>query len=268
MGFNGLSCVFVDQWADSVVDFSSQFSTSSWSAAQTLGEPNTFVYGDQGTAWAPQTQNGTVEHITVEFATPVFATGATIRETYGNGFVTSVEVVDQSDALHNVWSGVDPSQPGTPVDYMVNWPETAFLVKGLKITTDTDHDPSAYEEIDAIQLHGNVVAGGSPGYVETDLGDVLFYDYDNVGTAQNWRADDGGWTLNFPAGFTFDFYGVPHTSVDVTSTELGSVVKTKTLVVAFNAIAIAFLFAFKNLYRLVERLMKKSTGGRRWMMPR
>ncbi len=140
------------QWAATVTSFSSEFSSSDWSANQTLGAPDTFSYGDFATAWAPASINGNLEFITVEFDTPVFATGFSIFETLGNGAVYQVDVVDMSDALHTVWTGVDPSAPGTVVEFSIDFAQTAFLVKGLKVYTDTDHDLGNYEEIDAIQL--------------------------------------------------------------------------------------------------------------------
>jgi hypothetical protein len=148
----------VDQYATSVIDFSSQWSSGGWSAAQTLGAPDTFAYGDIFTSWAPLTINGTNEFISVGFDTPVYANGATIRETYGNGFVTQIDVIDTSSVFHTVWSGTDLSLPGSPVDFLASWATTSFLVTGLKIYTNTDHDLGAWEEIDSIQLHGNTVA--------------------------------------------------------------------------------------------------------------
>src|SRR5207253_8076831 len=37
------------------------------------------------------------------------------------------------------------------------------------------------------------------------------------GVAQNWKADDNYWTLNFPAAFSFPFYDGVYTSVYVSS---------------------------------------------------
>src|SRR5262249_26110950 len=140
------------QYASVVIGFSSQWSPTDWSAAQVLGLPDTFLYEDLPTAWSPAPQNGTAEYVTLGFATPVFTDGVTIRETQGNGFVTQVDVLDMSDVLHTVWAGVDPSLPGTPVDFFVSWPATDFLVKGVKIYVNTDHDLGAWEDIDAVQL--------------------------------------------------------------------------------------------------------------------
>ena len=58
---------------------------------------------------------------------------------------------------------------------------------------------------------------GAPRYVESSLGANLFA---ATGTAQNWRANDSVFTLTFPAGFTFPFYGVNYTSVFVSTNGL------------------------------------------------
>lgn len=148
----------IDQYASTVIDYSTQYSPSSWSAAQALGAPDTFSYGDISTAWAPSPKNGSLEYISLGYTTSVYAQGATIRETYGNGFVYRVDVIDTGDVLHTVWTGTDPSLPGSPVDYSLTWPTTPYLVKGLKIYVDTDHDSSAWEEIDAVTLTGSDIA--------------------------------------------------------------------------------------------------------------
>ena len=143
----------IAQYASSVIDFSSEWGSDSWSAAQVLGAPNTFGYGDISTAWAPKNRDGTLEYITVGFNTLVYASGATIRETSGNGFVYQVDAVDDMGGLHTVWSGTDTSLPGSPVDFALSWNITSYLVKGLKIYTNTSHS-GTWEEIDAIQLLG------------------------------------------------------------------------------------------------------------------
>jgi len=145
----------IDQYATSVLGFSSQWSGSLWSATQTLGAPNTFGYGDIATSWAPLSRNNGIQYISVGFNTSVFSNGATIRETYGNGFVYQIDVIDPANVFHTVWSGVDNSAPGTPVDFLATWATTGFLVNGLKIYVNTEHNQGTWEEIDSIQLHGN-----------------------------------------------------------------------------------------------------------------
>ena len=63
----GAGCQFAvgtGQYASSVIAFSSQYSTTTWSAIQALGPSNTSSYGDIATSWAPLSQNGTQEFLT------------------------------------------------------------------------------------------------------------------------------------------------------------------------------------------------------------
>jgi parallel beta-helix repeat protein len=196
------------QWATNVIGFSSQFSTTSYSAAQALGVPNTLTYGDATTAWAPSTANAGTEFISLGFATPVFSDGIIVRETLGNGFVTKVELIDMADVLHTVFSGVDPSAIGTPVEFQINWPRTDYLVKGAKITINTSLR-TTYEEVDAVRL----LSTGN--FVESNLNTNYFYNFSTTGVAQNWRSDNNVWNWTLP--FAFPFYGTNYTSVNVTS---------------------------------------------------
>jgi len=150
------------QYASTVIGFSSEYTVGNWSAGKILGAPDTFAYGDIITAWAPFPLNGSLEYITVGFGTPVYANGAIIRETYGNGFVYEMEARDTSGIYHSVWSGVDTSLAGSPVDFTVSWAETGYLVDALRIRTNTDHDLGAWEEIDAVTLRGNIAPSSVP----------------------------------------------------------------------------------------------------------
>lgn len=198
------------QWASSVVGFSSQYSSGGWSAAQALGAPNTNSYGDISTAWAPANQNGTNEFITVAYTAPVLATGVTIRETYGNGFVTRVDLLDISGVYQTIWTGTDPSLPGSPVNFVIDFPQTAYLVRGVKVFVNTN-TTNVYEEIDAIELRGTVGLQ----YSETVTTASGFYNYASNGTAQNWRSDDSSWQLNLP--FNFPLYGTNYNIAYVAS---------------------------------------------------
>lgn len=143
-----------DQWASTVMDYSSQFAVNFWSAQQVLGEPDVFVYGDVPRAWAPHPRNGSTEFVQVAFDQPVFASGVTVRETFGNGMVFRVELLDVNGDTHVMWEGVDPSPQGQPFNFRVDCPQTPFLVSAVTVHTDTDTDLSHWEELDAIALHG------------------------------------------------------------------------------------------------------------------
>lgn len=149
------------EWATSLIGYSSQYSAGNWSAKQALETPDTQSYGDIVTAWAPLAKNGTHEFLTLGFSTPTFASGAVIRETFGNGFVERIDALDTQGVLHQVWAGTDTSLPGTPVDFLATWTVTDYLVNGLKIYVNTDHNPSAWEEIDAVQLLGDAPSSSS-----------------------------------------------------------------------------------------------------------
>ncbi|MEO5346571.1 MAG: type I secretion C-terminal target domain-containing protein [Magnetococcus sp. YQC-9] len=152
----------VTQFANAVEGVSSEYTdTGKWCAEHSLGHSDTFGYGDILTSWASLNRNGNPdEYLSVSFEQPVHATGATIRETWGNGFVTAIDLLDVDGIWHtNVWAGTDLSQPGKPVDFTVNWDTTGYLVQGLKVHVDTDHDQNAWEEIDSIRLHSTVLVG-------------------------------------------------------------------------------------------------------------
>lgn len=142
------------QWASGVVSRSSEYGADNWGAKQVLGEPNTMTYGDNGTAWASATRNGLTQSITVSFTEPVYASAVLVRQTYGNGFVTRIFAIDPQGGIHQVWAGKDKTQPGYTVNFIATFPKTSYLVKSVKVVIDPNHDQNAYEEIDAIQLHG------------------------------------------------------------------------------------------------------------------
>jgi hypothetical protein len=78
----------------------------------------------------------------------------TVQETFGNGFVTKVDVRNQAtQAWTTVWTGTDPTVPGTVADFAVSFAQTSYLVDAVRITVDTNHSAS-WEEIDAVQLRG------------------------------------------------------------------------------------------------------------------
>ncbi|MFZ2726038.1 MAG: cadherin domain-containing protein [Methylococcaceae bacterium] len=156
------------QYATSVIAYSSQYGsgTGDWSAAQALGASNTNTYGDFSTAWAAAQANGsTPQTLTVGFATPVYATGVIIRENNGNGFVTKIEALANDGTYSTVWSGTDSAPANTVADVTFNFAQaTSYLVKGVRITVDTNHSTTAFEEIDSVQLlsNGSSVSNHAP----------------------------------------------------------------------------------------------------------
>jgi VCBS repeat-containing protein len=146
------------QYASSVINFSSQWTSTTYSAAQATGAPNTFNYGDNSTAWSPLTPNN-AEFLTLGFATPIQATGVTVRESWNNGFVSQIDLIDTNDVSHTVFAGTDPSLPGSVVDFTTLFSQTPYLVKAVKVYEDGTLN-SSWEEIDSVALIGPTSVSG------------------------------------------------------------------------------------------------------------
>ena len=183
------------QWASEVLGFSSEYrpSPDSWSAFQALGEPNVLAYEDDPSAWCGNMANGTTEWIALGYDTPVYATGVTIRESWGNGFVRRVDLRNAlTGTWEQVWSGMDPSLPGDLTDFEVPFTLRSYLVDAVRIITDTDHS-RVWEEIDAVALQGTTLA---PAVV----GDWVWFDQDEDGIQDGGEAGIEGVTVNLLNG--------------------------------------------------------------------
>ena len=146
------SAIPINQYASSVIGFSSQYSPTSWGAIQALGAPNVPTYSDHPNAWAPSVNVGTNEFLSLGFATAVYATGATITESFSPGFVTQVDVIDMLGVLHTVWTGIDTSPYGVIANFNISWVQTGYLVQGIKIYVN--NQVASWKEIDAVLLSG------------------------------------------------------------------------------------------------------------------
>jgi hypothetical protein len=164
-----------NQYANSVLDYSSMRTQWYWEQGnlaytglmpeQALGSPDVFVYGFNPLAWAPYSMDGTLEYISLGFETPVYANGVTVRETSGNGFVYQIDVQDTDGNWNTVWAGTDPTPRVTwtdevnqaphvvPQDALFAFPETPYLVTGVRIIVDTLTTLGRFEQIDAVMLH-------------------------------------------------------------------------------------------------------------------
>jgi hypothetical protein len=150
------------QPASTVVTVSSEFNASpaDSSAAKALGAPDVTAYGDNPKAWSPLSKNGTQETITLGYATAVYPQGVTIREVNGNGFVTRVDLIDTGGTPHTIWSGTDPTQPGSPGELTLSFTPPNYLVNAVKVYVTTDANPNTWEQIDAVILYGQAGGGG------------------------------------------------------------------------------------------------------------
>ncbi len=149
-----------NQWA-STATASSQWGSGSYSATMATGVPNSVGYGDSSSAWCPATEGIAPEWLQLHFAKAVVATGVSIYESWKAPFVTQIELIDSDGVSHVVWSGIDTSPASTYTEFAQDFPETAYLVDTVKVTTSS---PS-WEEVDAVELRGL----GSPGMTTTGI---------------------------------------------------------------------------------------------------
>jgi Ca2+-binding RTX toxin-like protein len=196
----------LNQYAKTVINSSSQFDSVGWSAKQALGFPNAISYGDNPTSWEALAKNGTLETLTLGFATPVYATGVVITESNGNGFVTKIEVLSAVDNSYSqVWTGTDNAATNTIADFTASFGQTPFLVNGIRITVDTNHNLNSYEQIDAVKLLGDTTPP------------VMNYGFD-ISSNGDLTTDENGDT----AVFTVKLTAAPVRDVSITFSSLNT----------------------------------------------
>jgi hypothetical protein len=161
------------QWASSVLGYSSQYSSSSWSAAQALGAPNTWAYGDISTSWAPCCSSGT-HSLSLAFPVPVRSEGCVVRETYSCPFVQQISAIDVHGVAHVVWTAgpgsSDAAVANMPSNSYFTWPRTSFLTRGLAIVVSNS---GSWEEVDAMGLIGEVSTEDCDGDGVIDAVEIL-----------------------------------------------------------------------------------------------
>jgi len=152
--FNGIK---MKQYADHVIGYSSQYSSSSWSAARALGMQNVYPdYGDYNNAWASLTADGKREYLELGFDTVQTVFKIEVYETYNPGAVDSVFL---RDAASNKWKLVysKPAKEDLPEEariftiYLIE--ETNYLADAIRIAINSPQVAS-WNEIDAVAITG------------------------------------------------------------------------------------------------------------------
>lgn len=139
------------EWASSVTGYSSQYSTTTNSAAQAVGAPDVYpAYGDLPGAWASRATDGGEEWIEVRFAGPVLATSVLWAETLNPGAVTRVDDLSDPAAPAVLWEGVAPSPGGSSLIAELVLPAPRSI-RALRIVLETRR-VAGWNEIDAVGL--------------------------------------------------------------------------------------------------------------------
>lgn len=135
--FNGIA---IRQYATSVIDYSSQYSTGSWSANRVLNKENVYPnYGDISNAWASQSSDGAREYLVLGFDTLQTVRTVEIYETFNPGAVDSL-FIRNADTKKWVKIYSKPVQTDLPKEsriFTVYPKESVFLVDALRIAINS-----------------------------------------------------------------------------------------------------------------------------------
>lgn len=133
-------------------DASDQTAYSAW---QATGAPNVSRYGDDGNSWATKESDAGIEWLQVTFAKPVRATEIRIRQNNAPGSIVKVELIDDQNAAHTVFEGMDDTKyPENTIAWFIRaFNSTEYKVTGARITLATNM-VQGWNEIDAVQLLG------------------------------------------------------------------------------------------------------------------
>jgi len=125
--------------------------TPRWGAEHASGPPDAESLNDDPNAWASAQADMGMQWLELDYEPPRLASGVRIHEVCVAGALASVVALDERGTRHELWSGVDPTtQPGV---FELEFPTTAFRVRTLRLTLDTNRRPG-WSEIDAVELVG------------------------------------------------------------------------------------------------------------------
>ena len=146
----------IRQYPSQVIAFSSQFSTTSWSAKRALGAENVYPnYGDYTNAWASPTTDGQREYLVLGLATPQTAKTIEIYETYNPGAVDTVYIrLADTGQWKKIYS--KPAIAGLPAEariFSIFMDETTYLIDAIRIALNSPA-VEGWNEIDAVAISG------------------------------------------------------------------------------------------------------------------
>lgn len=141
------------QWAASATA-TSQFGSTSWSAAQATGEPNVTRCADSSSAWASSSSTGQ-DSITLSYTTAVVPSEIHIYQTYNPGAITSVLVANATTGfVAEIPNSADPKgNTPCPGVFVLKVSDVAEAIDTVIITLDQTLTGN-WNEIDAVELVG------------------------------------------------------------------------------------------------------------------
>ena len=165
------------RYASSVIGFSTEYNTTTWSAGQALGAPNVYPnHGDIAGAWASATQDGQREFLVLGFSDPAPVQSIALYETYNPGAVDTIYVKNPGTGQWQVvWSGTAAAAPAQARIFIANFTLTSFNVSEVRIAINSSA-VSGWNEIDAVGISSQTIpsSGGlSTGTVAGRVTDAL-----------------------------------------------------------------------------------------------
>lgn len=154
-------------FASKVVNYSSQFNSTNWSAQQILGEPKVYPrYGDIAGSWTyawPLTTR--YQSITVQFDEPLYGEYVEIYETYNAGAIVSIDIIYTVDTItekKNIYQQSEPTVIRKSQITRAEIPTLLYPMNMVEITIDpypatNKGEVRTFVELDAIRLTGKTV---------------------------------------------------------------------------------------------------------------
>jgi hypothetical protein len=153
--FSAFQALSQSQYASSVIAFSTQWSTGSWSASQTLSAPNTVGCGDITTSWASSSADGVREFLVLGYTTPQPVNKINIYETWNPGAVDTIYLRNSSNGQWNiVYTNTAASALPCPRTNTINITQTLYNVDAIRLAINSPAVPS-WNEIDAVEIQNN-----------------------------------------------------------------------------------------------------------------
>lgn len=122
-----------------------------WSPLQATGSPDSTAGGDQVTAWASRSADGTSEWLELDYATAVVPSRIDVYESCGTGALGRVTVFKADGTEVDAWQGADPTPVNSGSGVSKIPVNVKFETRRIKLYIDSAKVPG-WNEVDAVGL--------------------------------------------------------------------------------------------------------------------
>jgi len=127
-----------EQWASTVIKYSSQAGYKAFSAKQALGMPNALQSGKNPVAWSPQGANAGLEYIQVGFSKSQKVKQIAVWENMNPGAIYQIILIEPNGKEHQVYELKNPNKVNSLARmFRHNIKTTPYLVSEVKIVLNT-----------------------------------------------------------------------------------------------------------------------------------